>query len=148
MPIDEQIDHSLGFVAAVESVLGGAPGSAVDLGTGGGIPGAVLHSCWPSCRLVLMDGSLRRTEFLTNEVEGWQSPSLVEVARGRAEELARKEEYRGSFDLVTARSFGPPTVTAECGAPLLRTGGLMVVSEPPGSRMPIGGLPMAWHSSV
>ena len=34
-------------------------------------------------------------------------------------------------DLVVARSFGPPAVTAECGAPFLKAGGLLVVSEPP-----------------
>ena len=31
-----------------------------------------------------------------------------------------------------ARSFGPPAATAECAAPLLRPGGALVVSEPPG----------------
>jgi len=36
-----------------------------------------------------------------------------------------------SFDLVTARSFGPPAVTAECGVQFLRIGGVMIVSEPP-----------------
>jgi 16S rRNA (guanine527-N7)-methyltransferase len=32
---------------------------------------------------------------------------------------------------VTARSFGRPAVTAECAAPLLKTGGWLLVSEPP-----------------
>jgi hypothetical protein len=35
---------------------------------------------------------------------------------------------------VTARSFGAPAVVAECGAPFLTIGGIMVVSEPPGDR--------------
>ena len=30
-----------------------------------------------------------------------------------------------------ARSFGPPAATVECAAPLLRVGGVLVVSEPP-----------------
>jgi 16S rRNA (guanine527-N7)-methyltransferase len=34
---------------------------------------------------------------------------------------------------VLARSFGRPAVVAECAAPLLRPGGWLVVSEPPGS---------------
>ena len=38
---------------------------------------------------------------------------------------------RASADVVVARSFGSPAVTAECGAPLLRVGGVLVVSEPP-----------------
>ena len=38
---------------------------------------------------------------------------------------------RGTFDLVTARSFAPPAATAECAAPMLKQGGALVVSEPP-----------------
>lgn len=144
MPVEEQIDHALGFVVAVERTLGGQPSSAADLGTGGGIPGLVLHSCWPGCRLVLMDGNLRRTTFLADVVRGWNGSGTVEVVRGRAEELARDVRYRGRFDVVAARSFGPPAVTVECGAPLLEVGGIMVVSEPPGGsgqvRWPTGGL--------
>jgi 16S rRNA (guanine527-N7)-methyltransferase len=52
------------------------------------------------------------------------------VLLGRAEIVGRSER-RGSFDAVVARSFGPPAVTAECAAPLLRPGGRLVVSEPP-----------------
>lgn len=144
MPIEEQIDHALGFAVTVERTLGGQPSRAADLGTGGGIPGLVLHSCWPECRLVLMDGNLRRTEFLADIVRRWNGPGTLEVVRGRAEELARDVRYRHRFDVVTARSFGPPAVTAECGGPLLDMGGIMVVSEPPGRsdprRWPIEGL--------
>jgi 16S rRNA (guanine527-N7)-methyltransferase len=144
MPVDEQIDHALGFAATAEAALGRPPTSTVDLGTGGGVPGLVLHSCWPSCRLVLMDGNQRRTDFLVEEVARWDDASVIEVARGRVEELARDDRYRGQFELVTARSFGRPSVTAECGSPLLGPGGVMVVSEPPRedveSRWPEDGL--------
>ena len=34
--------------------------------------------------------------------------------------------------MVVARSFGPPAVTAECAVGFLRSGGRLVVSEPPG----------------
>jgi 16S rRNA (guanine527-N7)-methyltransferase len=131
MPVDDQIDHALGFVAAAEAALGGPPKSAVDLGTGGGVPGLVLHSCWPACHLVLVDGNERRTDFLSVEVAGWPNGSVMVVVRGRAEELGRKDRYRGNFELVTARSFGRPAVVVECGAPLLGPGGVVVVSEPP-----------------
>ncbi len=130
MPVRDQIDHSLGFVSAVELALGHRPDGVVDLGTGGGVPGLVLHSCWPGCRMVLLDGNQRRTEFLSAEVEGWEG-STLEVIRERAEALGREDRYRDQFEVVTARSFGPPGVTAECGAPLLALGGILVVSEPP-----------------
>lgn len=144
MPIADQIDHALGFVEIVESELGRPPVSVIDLGTGGGMPGLVLSSCWPDTRVVLVDASQRRTEFLVEVVESWPAGSRTEVVRGRAEELGRRPDLREMIEVVTSRSFGPPSATAECAAPFLRVGGVMVVSEPPdsptGERWPAAGL--------
>jgi 16S rRNA (guanine527-N7)-methyltransferase len=143
MPVSEQVDHALGFVFTVETVLNRHPTSVVDLGTGGGIPGLVLLSCWPDTQIVLLDASQRRTDFLKEETADWHRDGHLEIVRGRAEEVARDERFRQQFDLVTARSFGSPAVTAECGAPLLAMGGVLAVSEPPGEdadRWPADGL--------
>lgn len=138
MPVGDQVDHALGFVSVAESFLGRSPSAVVDLGSGGGIPGVVLSSCWPQGRIVLLDSSERRTDFLLAEATIWDRGGsaevglgAVEVVRSRAEDFGRMPQMRGEFDLVTARSFGPPAVTAECGAPLLVLGGLLIVSEPP-----------------
>jgi 16S rRNA G527 N7-methylase RsmG len=37
------------------------------------------------------------------------------------------------WDVVTSRGFGPPDYTAQHAAPLLVTGGVMLVTEPPES---------------
>jgi 16S rRNA (guanine527-N7)-methyltransferase len=145
MPVSEQIDHSLGFVFAAESALVQPPRTVLDLGTGGGVPGLVLLSYWPESHVILVDANQRRTEFLSMETAGWDGPGGIEVVRGRAEEVARSARYRGQLDLVTSRSFGSPAVAAECGAPFLAPGGLMVISEPPAdgvgaSRWPVEGL--------
>jgi 16S rRNA (guanine527-N7)-methyltransferase len=55
----------------------------------------------------------------------------VSVLEERAEAAGRDPRHRVGFDEVLARSFGRPAVVAECGAPLLRVGGWLVVSEPP-----------------
>ncbi|HEX3840087.1 MAG TPA: RsmG family class I SAM-dependent methyltransferase [Acidimicrobiales bacterium] len=144
MPIPEQIDHALGFSEAAEAQLGRAPHSALDLGTGGGIPGLVLAAVWPDVELTLFDANQRRTDFLSEEVEAWGVSARVKILRGRAEEAGRIPELRDAFELITARSFGSPAVTAECAAPLLEAGGILVVSEPPGAspaeRWPVKGL--------
>ena len=127
-----QIDHALGFVLAVEGDRLGGPATALDLGSGGGLPGLVLGACWPQCRIVLVEAGQRRAEFLKGEVATLPQLDRVEVLRGRAEELARESALRQQFDVVISRSFGPPAVTAECGSPFALPGGLMVVSEPPG----------------
>lgn len=131
MPVDDQIDHALGFVAVLEGRLGGPPRSVIDLGTGGGVPGLVLVSCWPETRIVLMDASERRTGFLSETLRGWGGGGNAEVVRGRAEDLGRDPGMRELFQAVTSRSFGTPALTAECGASFLEVGGWMVVSEPP-----------------
>ncbi len=131
MPIGDQIEHALGFVAILESLSVGPPASVLDLGTGGGIPGLVLASCWPDTRVVLMDANERRTAFLQEVVDGWAGSARCEVVRGRAEELGRDGTLRQQFDAVTSRSFGPPAATAECGSSFLAVGGSMVISEPP-----------------
>jgi 16S rRNA (guanine527-N7)-methyltransferase len=140
---DAVVAHSRGFAALV----GDAPRSAVDLGSGGGVPGLVLAvEVWPRSELVLVDASQRRCTYLELEVAALGVADRVAVRWGRAEDVGRDPVLRGSVDVVTARCFGPPGVTAECAAPLLRPGGVLLVSEPPrsrGERWPAAGLARA-----
>ncbi len=114
-----------------EAFLGLVPPGAVrgaDLGTGGGLPGLVLAVARPAMHWTFVESRRTRVRFLTQaladlEVEGT-------VLEERAEAVGRGA-HRGTFDVVTARSFGPPAVVAECGAPLLVPGGRLIVSEPP-----------------
>ncbi|HVX20820.1 MAG TPA: RsmG family class I SAM-dependent methyltransferase [Acidimicrobiales bacterium] len=136
-PLAGHLANALGFAAVVGSVRGvvdgdeNAPASVLDLGSGGGLPGLVLGSCWPVTRITLVDANERRTDFLDRAVRTLGVGDRLTVQRGRAEEVGRRPEQRGAYDLVVARSFGPPATTAECAAPFLRVGGLLVVSEPP-----------------
>ena len=125
-PLGPQIEHARGFASTVERT----PDSFLDLGSGGGLPGLVLALMWPRADGVLLDSMTRRTEFLRDAVERLGFTARVRVMCDRAESAARTD-LREAFDLVTARSFGPPAVTAECGSGFLRPGGRLVVSEPP-----------------
>ena len=80
---------------------------------------------------VLLDASAKRCAFLAEAIDELGYTGRVTVVRARAEDGGRREDLRGTFDLVVSRGFGPPPVTAECGAPFLQLGGTMVVSEPP-----------------
>ncbi len=142
MPVSEQIAHGLGFAVAAEETLKAVPRTVLDMGTGGGIPGLVLLACWPTSHIVLLDSNERRTEFLLTEVARWERPGEVEVVRARAEEAGRSDHLRERFELVTARAFGKPAVTAECGSAFVTIGGALTVSEPPveATRWPVEGL--------
>jgi 16S rRNA (guanine527-N7)-methyltransferase len=159
----DHIEHALRFVelaqgmlpaspdggptphAPTGDVVGGPDGAlhhpfrGVDLGSGGGVPGLVLAVALPWVHWLLVDSMQRRTTILDEAVVRLGLEDRVTVWCGRAEELGHAPEARYSADLVVARSFGPPAVTAECAAPLLRMGGHLMVSEPPessGTRWP------------
>ena len=137
-PVGPHIERSLAFASVLES----APSRALDLGSGAGLPGLPLALAWPDTRWVLLDGSVTRTNALRRAVSELGLADRVEVVSARAEDYGRGAE-RGRFDLVVARSFGPPALTAECSAPLLVLGGQLVVAEPPGGapgRWPADGL--------
>lgn len=133
------LDHADGFaevLAGVVGVVGVGGGTDIvrvaDLGSGGGVPALPLALAFPGWVWTLVEASVRRAAFLRDSVGALGLAPLVHVVEDRAEVVGRCVEYRGRFDMVVARSFGPPAVVAECGAPLLRVGGVMVVSEPPG----------------
>lgn len=75
--------------------------------------------------------ALRRATFLRDAVRTLDLDRRVTVVAEAAEEVGRQVTSRGAFDVVVARSFGPPAVAAECAAPLLAVGGVLLVSEPP-----------------
>jgi 16S rRNA (guanine527-N7)-methyltransferase len=124
--------HSEGFLRALS--LEAFDGPVLELGTGGGLPGLVLAAEVPELELVLVDSARRSVVFLRWAIEELEISARVEVVDARAEDLGRDEKWRGSLAAVIARSFGPPAVTAECAAPLLRVGGRLVVSEPPADK--------------
>lgn len=127
-PVEPHLDHARAFAVAA----GGAPERAMDLGAGGGLPGIVLAvEFWPDTEWVFVDAQLKRTAFLRDAIEDLGLEDRVDVLTERAEVVGQDDLHRGAYDLVVSRSFGPPAVTIECAAPLLRVGGLFVVSEPP-----------------
>lgn len=110
------------------------PGRGLDLGSGGGVPGLVLACQLPGWRWALLDAARRRTSFLAAAVAELGLGDRVVVVRGRAEELAHDAAHRAAYDVVTARSFAPPPITAEIGAAFARRGGRLLVAEPPGDK--------------
>lgn len=138
--LDMTLAHAAGFTAGVAE----APETCADLGSGGGVPGLVLAELWPNTRVWLMDGSEKRAAFLSRGAELLGREDQVTVLPLRVEEAGRKEELRGGFEVVTARSFGPPAVTAECAAPLLQLRGWLIVSEPPAEEVSVRSAPERW----
>ncbi|MGI9615649.1 MAG: 16S rRNA (guanine(527)-N(7))-methyltransferase RsmG [Acidimicrobiales bacterium] len=132
--VARHIDHGEAFGRAVVDGLDLEKPLVADLGAGGGIPSLPIACAFDGIQLVLIDAAGKRTAFLLWATVELGLQDRVSVVRDRAEVLGRSEAHRFRYDAVVARSFGPPSSTLECAAPLLRPGGLCVISEPPVER--------------
>jgi 16S rRNA (guanine527-N7)-methyltransferase len=130
-PAVAHLRHSEGFAVAAEDALGRRPRGFVDLGTGGGIPGLVLAVRWPEVPGGLVEVGRRRAAFLRESVVDLGLADRVEVLEERGETVGQLSLYREQLELVTARSFAAPSVTAEIAAGIVSIHGVVVVSEPP-----------------
>jgi len=117
--------HAEQFVAAIPT----SARTAVDLGSGGGLPGLVVAARCPWLQVTLVERRARRADLLRRAVRSLDLEQRVAVLDTDVAVVAG--EHPHAFDVVTARSFAAPAITARWAAALLRPGGLLIVSEPP-----------------
>lgn len=127
--IEPHGDHAMGFIA-FSDVNALTDGLNIDIGTGAGLPGLILAEALPATQWVLIDRRAGRIDLLRRAIRRLDLEDRVTALAADGADVGRGE-WRGQAGLVTARSFGPPSDTAEVAAPLLRPGGSLVVSEPP-----------------
>ena len=120
--------HLLDALAALP-LLPASIEHALDLGSGGGVPGIVLAMARPGVRWTLVDSVRKKAEALRSFIDALGLTN-VEVLADRAELLGRGAQ-REAFDLVTARACAALPVLVEYGLPLLRVGGTLVAWKGP-----------------
>ena len=116
--------HLLDSVAALPLVDAADPARALDLGTGGGVPGLVLAMARPGVAWLLVDSVRKKADAVAGLIDALGLPN-ADTRAERAETLGRGAE-RETFDLVTARACAALPVLAEYALPLLRVGGTLL----------------------
>lgn len=95
--------------------------SLADVGTGAGFPGVVLKIARPDIKLTLIDSLNKRLVFL-GEVCA-QLGIDAELIHSRAEDGARDEKLRESFDFTVSRAVARMNVLSEYCLPYVKVGG-------------------------
>ena len=126
-----QITHfldSLTVISGLPSPQSGKQLSIIDVGTGAGFPGIPLRIVLPEIRLVLLEATAKKAEFLRHVIAKLEL-SNVEIVRGRAEEVAHDESYRERFDIVVSRALASLNVLVELTLPFCAIGGRLIAHK-------------------
>ena len=104
--------------------------SIIDVGTGAGFPGLVLKILKPEADVTLMDSLNKRITFLNDVIEK-TSIEKIETVHLRAEDGAKKTEYREKFDTAVSRAVARLPVLAEYCLPYVKVGGYFLALKGP-----------------
>lgn len=126
-PAEVLLKHFLDSLSLL-AVYGDERARVLDIGAGAGFPGLPLKIARPQWEVVLLEATGKKVLFQRRVIE-LLGLHHIEAVHGRAEELARRAEYRGSFDLVTARAVAALPVLLEYAAPFCRVGGRILLPK-------------------
>lgn len=117
--------HFLDSLAVVKVCDPASAGSVIDIGTGAGFPGLPLKIAFPHLEVVLLDSLNKRIKFL-NEVILQLGLDGIRTIHGRAEDFARDQNYRESFDLCVSRAVANLSSLSEYCLPYTALGGRFI----------------------
>lgn len=99
--------------------------SLIDVGTGAGFPGLVLKIAFPDLNVTLLDSLKKRILFL-DDVKSKLEIHGVNIIHGRAEDYAKKDKYRESFDLCVSRAVANLSTLSEYCLPFVKVDGFFI----------------------
>ena len=96
--------------------------AVIDIGTGAGFPGLPIKKAYPHNHVLLLDSINKRIKFLNAVIEELDLAD-VETLHGRAEDYAKRKEYREQFDLCVSRAVANLATLSEYCLPYVKIGG-------------------------
>lgn len=90
-----------------------------DIGTGAGFPGMVLKIVFPNLKITLVDSLNKRISFLNEVIKELRLTNIIAIH-------SRIEEFKGSFDIVTARAVSQLNILLEYSIPLVKLNGYFI----------------------
>jgi 16S rRNA (guanine527-N7)-methyltransferase len=100
----------------------------IDIGAGAGFPGLPLKIALPDIRLVLLEATAKKVDFLKYIIEKLALDG-ADVVAARAEEAAHQPEYRRRFDYALSRAVAGMAALAELTLPFCNIGGRLIAQK-------------------
>lgn len=100
----------------------------IDVGTGAGFPGMVLAIYYDNIEFTLLDALNKRLIFLQDVVEKLNLKN-VKIVHGRAEEIARKDDFKEQYDASVSRAVAQLPVLLEYTSPFVKVGEKCIVMK-------------------
>jgi len=126
-----QVGHfldSLTVTLAMKLPAGDESFGIIDVGSGAGLPGIPVKILLPDVKLVLLEATAKKANFLRHLIAKLVLDN-VEVVVGRAEEVAHDAQFRERFELVLSRAVAPLPTLAELTLPFCAVGGSFVAQK-------------------
>lgn len=101
------------------------PLKLLDIGAGAGFPSLPMKILCPQLRVTIIDSLNKRINFL-NLLADELGLEDVHFYHGRAEDFGQNPDFRGHFDLVTARAVARMQVLSELTIPFLKISGQLI----------------------
>ncbi len=105
--------------------------TAVDLGSGAGVPGLIVALFCPLLSIQLVDRRVGRTDVLVRAVHALNLVDRVTVRCCEISEMTKDSAWAKHFDVAMSRGLGPPIQTLNFSRELVKPGGAIIISEPP-----------------
>ena len=111
------------FLKYLDTNRKGEPGTLVDVGSGGGLPGVVLAICFPDWQGYCVDAVEKKTAFLRQLRGALQLPNL-QACHGRIEQLSNL-----NADVIVSRAFASLQDFVELSSKHLKAHGVFIAMK-------------------